>query len=190
MDRDKNGTDASSGLSAETPLGSRIGGIKVAIRPPDPILMERLSRGLKDLASKGVKVPDGSSLAIRSIDGFYYFRDLAASSSDPASNVVSIVNYDPVRRTFILSGNGVVDDRCELFWFAFEAFPEDHVLFHSSGDLVPDGSLDLLEERLSFNFGILKSWNKENSLKNGAVFLFRGRDLNSLFSVMASEYGT
>ncbi|MBN1538942.1 MAG: hypothetical protein JW939_02270 [Candidatus Thermoplasmatota archaeon] len=190
MDQDKNGMDASSGLSGDTPLGSRIGGVKVAVRPPDPILMERLSKNLRDLASKGVKVPDGSSLAVRSIDGFYYFRDLMASSRDPASGVVSIVNYDPVRRTFILSGNGEVDERCELFWFAFEAFREDHVLFHSSGDLYPDSRPELLEERISFNIGILQKWKEQNPLKEGTVFLSRGRTLHSMFTMIASEYGT
>ncbi|MBN1389511.1 MAG: hypothetical protein JXA22_02600 [Candidatus Thermoplasmatota archaeon] len=188
MTRDTERTDHSLGLSDETPLGARIGRVKVAVRPPDPVLMEKISEKFKEMSSNGVKIPRGSSLAVRSIDGFYYLRDAGYSMKDPLSDVVSVVNYDPVRRTFILSGNGEVDDGGELFWFAFEAFPEDNVLFHVPED--PQGLVapDDQKERISFNIGILERWRDTRSMKDSSGSFWRCKDLGSLFSMLSSEY--
>ncbi|MGA1793470.1 MAG: hypothetical protein ACMUHM_05930 [Thermoplasmatota archaeon] len=182
---DIEGTD---GLSDHTPLGSRIGRVKVAVRPPDPVLLEKLQTGIMELSERGVKVPEGSSMAVRSIDGFYYIPDLTGSLGTPDPEIVSIINYDPVRRTFILSGNGSVDDTTELFWFAFEAFGKDHVLFKGGIAGGVYRSPDDLDQRLEFNLGILRSWKESNTLRSDDRFLWRGPDLQALFEMIETEY--
>ena len=180
--------EVSGGLKDQTPLGGRIGVVKVAVRPPDPLLMERIADGLDEVISRGVKIPGGSSMAVRSIDGFYYIRKLQGSVRGSEPGVVSVVNYDPVRRTFILSGSGEVDDAGELFWFAFEAFVEDSVLFLDPGENGPFCLPDGLKGRVSKNLNILKDWNKKNPRREDTCLMWRGRDLDSFFSFLEKEY--
>jgi len=189
MERKMVGAERKKGLADNTPLGARIGMVKVAIRPPDPILLDRLQVGIKELKEKGIHLPESSSLAIRSIDGFYYFRDLKETPGRSDNDLVSIVNYDPVRRTFILSGNGDVDDTGELFWFAFEAFESDHVLFREGMGGADFHSPDDMGQRVEMNLGILRSWKEERLVRIKDQLLWRGPDLDSFIEMVQEVYG-
>ena len=116
------------GLKGPTRLDGSIGGVTVAIRPPDPMLIDRLATSMEELRASGILIPQGSRMGIRSVDGFYYFPDLVSVSSNSEPEVVSIIEYDPVNRTFLLSGDGDPDNTAELFWFGFETFPQSHVM--------------------------------------------------------------
>jgi len=189
MERKEAGIARTDGLVDNTPLGARIGIVKVAIRPPDPMLLEKIQTGLKELKDKGIVLPESASMAVRSIDGFYYFRDLKASMGPSEADLVSIVNYDPVRRTFILSGNGTVDDVGELFWFAFEAFDNDHVLFREGKGETHFRSPDDMDQRVEMNLGILRSWKEEHLVRIKDQVLWRGPDLDSFLRMIEAEYG-
>lgn len=177
------------GLSTDMPLGSRIGRVQVAVRPPDPVLIERITDRLKEIKGKGISIPDGASLAVRSVDGFYYIRSLNKIDLNLEPDIVSIVNYDPVRRTFILSGNGELDDVCEFFWYAFEAFSTDMILFHSntSGDKFK--APDQMDARVSFNLSKLQVWKDDQLMEDGTHIFWKGTGLDPLFKFISERFG-
>jgi hypothetical protein len=178
-----------SGLSTDMPLGSRIGRIQVAVRPPDPFLVEKITDRIKEIKKKGIHLPENSSLAIRSVDGFYYIRSMTTLDSAGESQIVSIVNYDPVRRTFILSGNGDLDDLCEFYWYAFEAFTMDLVIYHTSGSDEEFRSPDQMDDRVSFNLSKLKVWKDERILEEGSHLFWKGKGLDDLFEFLVERFG-
>lgn len=178
-----------SGLSDNTPLGARIGRVQVAVRPIDPVLMERIGERFREISEKGIEVPKGASLAIRSVDGFYYVPTIGSLSTDDLARVVSIVNYDPVRRTFILSGSGMVDDLCELFWYAFEAFPSDTMIFHDGGSEEEIRAPDQMDARVSFNISRLHMWKEQEIMVENSRVFWRGRTLNGLMEFLIERYG-
>jgi hypothetical protein len=172
------------GLTDNTPLGARIGRVQVAVRPPDPVLMDRIKETIGDAIEKGTILPLNSSLAIRSVDGFYFIEDLNGFLKGPDTKIVSVVNYDPVRRTFILSGSGEVNDLCELIWYGFEAFTTDTIIFYTRGDQDPIKSPDQMDARVSYNISRLTLWKDGPLLKEGSSFLWRGSTLEALVEVL------
>lgn len=189
MEEKKEHIPSGDGLSTDMPLGSRIGRVQVAVRPPDPVLIERIGDRLKELKEKGISIPDNSSLAVRSVDGYYYFRSLNTLGSDKGSDIVSIVNYDPVRRTFILSGNGVLDDLCEFFWYTFEAFSTDMMIFHSNSSNEDFRAPDQMDERVSFNISRLQSWRDSDILEDGPHIFWKGIGLDELIGFFIERFG-
>jgi hypothetical protein len=187
---DKKGPLSSKdGLTDHTPLGSRIGRVQVAVRPPDPVLVEKLQEGLKEISRSGPDLPGNSSLAVRSVDGFYFIRSLDALISSVQPEMVSVVNYDPARRTFILSGKGEVNDLCELFWYAFEAFTTDSILFHDRGSGGDLQAPDQMDERVSFNISRLQEWKVHRVMEEGSSVYWRGPALTDLFEFLRKRYG-
>jgi hypothetical protein len=178
-----------NGLSMDMPLGSRIGRIQVAVRPPDPFLIERITDRVKEIKKMGILLPEDSSLAIRSVDGFYYIKSMTTLDSAGEPEIVSIVNYDPVRRTFILSGKGELDDLCEFYWFAFEAFLMDLVIYHTSGTDEEFRAPDQMDDRVSFNLSKLKVWKDEQVLEDGSHIFWKGKGLDDLFEFLVERFG-
>jgi hypothetical protein len=147
----------------------------------DPLLLEKLSNRLSELRNQGVELPDPASMAIRSVDGFYHFPSLVALAAGSEDNVISVVNYDPVRRTFLLSKDGKPDDIMELFWFGFETFPKDMILLYTS----PEGGDELsypedMDTRVNLSLGIMREWKDSRSLEHSTGMYWRGETLDSL----------
>ncbi|MGA1848844.1 MAG: hypothetical protein ACMUHB_05840 [Thermoplasmatota archaeon] len=176
------------GLKSNVPLGGKIGHIKVGVRPVDPLLMERLTDRLADLQEQGVKLPDPAEMAVRSIDGFYHFPSMLSIARGEQENVVSVVNYDPVRRTFLLSKDGEPRDIMELFWFGFETFPGDMILVHmppvDGNDLRSPENLD---RRVELSLAIMRDWKGSRILRHPTGTYWRGENLDSLI-MFIKEY--
>jgi hypothetical protein len=188
MEKEKDPLGKKNGLSDRTPLGSRIGMVQVAVRPPDPVLMERIADRFKELAEKGIQPPSTSSIAIRSVDGFYFISMLERMVKGLEPKIVSVVNYDPARRTFILSGSGEVNDLCELIWYAFEAFTSDSVIFHDAGSEIDLRAPDQMDERVSFNISKLQIWKDDPILEDGSRLLWRGKGIDQLIDLLMERY--
>ncbi len=171
------------GLNSKVPLGGKIGHIKVGVRPVDPLLMERLTDRLAELQNEGTKLPDPAEMAVRSIDGFYHFPSLISIAEGKQESVVSVVNYDPVRRTFLLSKDGEPRDIMELFWFGFETFPGDMLLVH----IPPADGNDLrspedMDRRVELSLAIMRDWKGSRILEHPTGIYWRGDNLDSLIS--------
>jgi hypothetical protein len=188
MDKDDDRTPIGEGLTTSTPLGGRIGKVQVAVRPPDPILIERITEGIDELGKKGIELPLRSSLGVRSVDGFYHFRSLRDIGTKVQPDVISVVNYDPVRRTFILSGKGELNDISEFIWFAFEAFPMELIIFHSGTEDEEFTSPDQMDERVSFHLSKLRIWKDHQVLDEGSGFFWRGKKLEELFEFLEERF--
>jgi len=178
-----------SGLKSRTPLGGKIGHVKVGVRPVDPVLVERISGRLGELKEKGVDLPDPASLAIRSVDGFYFFPSLSDLSRGDQEKVISVINYDPVRRTFLLSRDGEPNEIMELFWFGFETFPTDMVLlylpFEYGNGLNPPEDTG---SRINLNIGIMKEWKDSRLLEHSTGIYWRGEGLDPLLEYLRTYH--
>lgn len=131
------------GLQKKGPLTGGISSIKVGVRPPDIPLIDHVQGLVGDLEKAGGKVPGGSSLATRSLDGFIQFPDLSARPIRPES-VIRVIEFDPVRSVFLIGGDGEADLCSEISWYVLKAVPNlDAVLFLPDGG----GSSKLPEDR-------------------------------------------
>ncbi|MEA3558395.1 MAG: hypothetical protein U9R75_03990 [Candidatus Thermoplasmatota archaeon] len=183
------GMDLPPGLTRRSPLEGGIGMVQIAVRPVDPILVEKLRDGLKEIEGLNKKLMWGSSLGVRSIDGFHYFPDLVSIARDPSVLSMSIVQYDPVRRTFLISGSGSSGNaEMELLWYAFEVFRSDQIIlmFRSAegGELHPPEQMD---GRVNYFLSRIDGWKDSTVLKTDGMVLWRGADLASLFVFLGSE---
>ncbi|MFO8051620.1 MAG: hypothetical protein R6V01_07985 [Thermoplasmatota archaeon] len=183
MSSSEKGKKDENGLETDQPLGKEIGSITVAVRPPDPLLIDKLREGLTDMEDPKKRLGACTSLGIRSMDGFYFFpdaREVLEEDKDP----ISVVQYDPVRRVFLLSDRtGSGNEIMELFWYAFKVFPDDHVLLLCSWD--KKRNLDVPErtdERVDMILSIMKDWKQDPRLAKEGMVFWRGKDLISLFS--------
>ena len=131
------------GLQLPGPLTGQISTLKVGIRPPDLPLIERIRDLVKEVEESGGTIPGGSSLSIRSIDGFIQIKDLKNISMDTGATV-RVIEHDPSRGTFLVGGDGEADLITEISWYVLRALPDVHVLL-----FIPygDGSLDLSKDR-------------------------------------------
>jgi hypothetical protein len=176
------------GLKSRTPLGGKIGHIKVGVRPVDPLLLERISDRLIGLKEKGIELPDPAEMAVRSVDGFYHFLSILSLAEGKEDNIVSVVNYDPVRRTFLLSKDGEPDDVMELFWFGFETFPEDMILVYIPPE--KDHSLrspEDLDRRVELSLGVMREWKDSRLLVHSTGTYWRGKNLDSLMDYIMED---
>ncbi|MFW3147332.1 MAG: hypothetical protein ACMUIE_11055 [Thermoplasmatota archaeon] len=179
-----------NGLKISSPLGGEIGTITVAHRPVDPVLLDRLRTALDDLKASGAVLPGGLSLAVRSIDGFYYLRDLDSLAGSREPDILSVVNYDPSRRTFLLGGRrGRPDDKVELIWFAFKVFESEGLILIHRQEGAPEKEDERdVEKRIEHFLSMVRIWKKENPIVHGGAKYWRLKNLGELKKVASEEW--
>ncbi len=131
------------GLQLPGPLTGQISTLKVGIRPPDLPLIEKIRDLLREVEESGGTVPGGSSLSIRTIDGFVQIKDLKNISMDIGATV-RVIEHDPSRGTFLVGGDGEADLITEISWYVLRALPGVHVLLFIPND---NGPLDTPRDR-------------------------------------------
>ena len=124
--RERIGTE--DGLTLQGPLSGSISTMKVGVRPPDIPLIEKVEALIDDVRKGGGVIPDGSELVIRSIDGFVQFKDLK-NRDLMSSEILTIIEFDPSRGTFLTSGEGKADLVSEASWYIMKALTDHHILF-------------------------------------------------------------
>lgn len=127
MKRDLMKMDPGQGLAPPGPLSLRSSTMKVAVRPPDIPIMDKISELMGILKEKGIVMPSASSICIRSIDGFIQFKVLTEKEIPPSS-VLRVIEFDPSRGTFIVSGDVDADLVTEMAWYVLKALPDIHLL--------------------------------------------------------------
>ncbi len=115
------------GLELPGPLSTELGTIKVGVRPPDIPLIERMEELISTVKDSGVDIPAGTSVAIRSFEGFVYFGDISRTPIED-STVLRVIEYDPMRGTFLVGGDGRADRGTEICWYVLRALPDIHVV--------------------------------------------------------------
>ncbi len=148
MKRDIMKLDPGQGLAPPGPLSLNNSTMKVAVRPPDIPVMDRMSELMESIKEKGVVIPSASSICMRSIDGFIQFKVLTEKEIPPSS-VLRVIEFDPSRGTFIVSGDVDADLVTEMAWYVLKALPDIHLLLFiplQGGEVDPNKSLPMDRE--------------------------------------------
>lgn len=170
------------GLTTVSPLGGKIGSVQVSVRPVDPVLSEKLKEGMESVGQLKARIGEGSYLAVRSIDGFHCFIGPEGLASRGRCETISVIQYDPVRRTFLLSSSkGRMVPLLELLWYAFEVFSDERILLiYGITGKDPLAPPDRTEDRVSYYLSIIRSWKENANYDIGSMKLWRGSVLSSL----------
>jgi hypothetical protein len=174
----KEGPNLSGGFKEIGPLRGRTSSVRVAFRPVDPLMEERV----REMASriKAASPPDDLhlSFAVRSVDGFY----VTSEGSDPIRGVLSLVRvieYDVTRGVFLVSGDRDPDPWAAFYWFCLRVFPQDGaacVTGGKGGPKLPDNA----EARARAMISAMAEWKKGNPLDHGGHTLFRCASLGQM----------
>jgi len=169
------------GLDLMGPLSRTIPVIKVAFRPQSRLLEEKVRNVIVRLKDEGVTFGQGSFASVRTMEGFCHFPDIVAlirEGSELESRSFTVIDHDPSRRTFCISGEGEGSTALEISWFCLRAFPEDVLVIGSpdeneKDDHVPEG----VQERLDHYLGMLRAWKGSRTIASSGYALYRGQDL-------------
>ncbi len=169
------------GLDPKGPFIKGRSSIKVGFRPIDPNLIERLEALSRRLRNRGLKSPALFSLAIRSIDGFYTTRNDTTPLDTGWRDLIDVVEYDPLRDSFLTTTPGEVSELAGLFWYAFNAFPETMIISAlSNRDPRPLEIPDASELRNDRMIEIIRTWKGEVSIEVDELVLWRGGMIEEL----------
>ena len=136
---------------------------------------------MNDLRSSGMTVPRGSFLGARTIDGFAHFTDLERNDERGLPDCILVKDYDPLRRTFTLTNDGVPDEATELLWFFMKTFPDDRFVFgHTMNDRHGLECPPETEKRIKGYLAIMKESRTNNPAILNGIWSLRSSDLASL----------
>jgi len=169
------------GLDLRGPLSRSIPTIKVAFRPQNRLLGEKVGNAVHRLKDEGMLFGPGSFASVRTMEGFCHFPDLRALTderSELESTSFTVIDHDPTRRSFCISGDGEGSIALEISWFCLRAFPNDMIVIGLPADdekseNVPEGP----QERLEHYLGMLRDWKLSQNIKSSGYVLYRGPDL-------------
>jgi hypothetical protein len=160
------------------PLRGKVSSVRIAFRPVEPLLEERISSLMSELRSADPPQSSSLALAVRAVDGFF----VTTGRSDPLRgplSLVRVIEYDPIRQVFLLAGDRDPDPWAVLFWYCFKVFPQDGVAcaFGDPGEPVfPDEP----EARAGSLLGCMSRWKVENPLRYLDRSLFRCPTMDTL----------
>lgn len=169
------------GLDLRGPLSRTIPVIKVAFRPQSRLLEEKVRNTILRLKEGGVTFGTGSFASVRTMEGFCHFPNIDAltgNRSELEDNSFTVIDHDPSRRSFCISGEGEGTIAMEISWFCLRAFPEDVLVIgiptdDGKGGNVPEGT----QERLEHYLGLLREWKTSRKVASSGYSLFRGQDI-------------
>jgi hypothetical protein len=101
--------------------------MKVGMRPPDIPLIDKIEEIISEVKERGGAIPGGSSLSMRSMEGFVQIRNLDLRSINNDS-ILRVIEHDPSRGTFLIGGDGEADITTEISWYVLRAIPSVDVL--------------------------------------------------------------
>jgi hypothetical protein len=184
--------DRGEGLTPPGPLSGSISTMKVAVRPPDIPTMDRVSDLVGRLKKKGEEIPPGSNLCIRVIDGFIQFK-LLTDGIIPPSSVLRVIEHDPSRGTFMVSGEGRADIVTEMAWYSFRAMPDYHVLlFIDKGEEKVNkrehkGTGVERHNRIEEMLDLAKKLNEEETAERFGYKILKSRTLEDVSRISLKE---
>jgi hypothetical protein len=179
------------GLDLSGPLSRTIPTIKVAFRPQSRLLEEKVKNAILRLKEGGVTFGTGSFASVRTMEGFCHFPNIHAltgNRSELENNSFTVIDHDPCRRSFCISGEGEGTIALEISWFCLRAFTEDVLVIGlptgdgKSGN-VPEGT----QERLEHYLGLLKEWKTSRKVASSGYSLYRGSDLKVTAEQLTDE---
>jgi hypothetical protein len=185
MKDSKKNIDPGDGLVPPGPLSGGISTMKVAVRPPDIPAMEKISDLLVRMNRRGFNFPGGTSLFIRSIDGFIQFRDMSGSNISENS-LLRVIEFDPSRGTFIVSGENEADITTEMAWYSLKALEEVNVLlfFPTSGEQAGMPEDVPRENRIKRMLTLARSLKESESLDLFGYRILKSRTLEEMESIL------
>lgn len=188
MDEGKNELSG-DGFAPVGPFKGRPTFIRSAMRPVDPRISIRIDDLVRSLKRGGLSGGIRISLGIRSLDGFYTNRAESNLLDIRGEGMIDIINFDPVREVFMVSGEGRADISAELLWFGLEAFPDDFILCITQVDggwpmNIPEKS----DDRIEWSLDILRKWKKKRISTIGGYRFYRGGTLDDLQNYLLSEF--
>ncbi|MGA1820908.1 MAG: hypothetical protein ACMUIG_00115 [Thermoplasmatota archaeon] len=177
------------GFAPVGPFKGRPTFIRSALRPVDPRISIRIDEMIRNLRSGGVKDDPGISIGIRSLDGYYTNGSNITLLQIKGEELLDIINFDPTREVFMISGEGQADISAELLWFGFEAFPDDSTMCIAgeSGTwpmVIPEKS----DDRIDLALDILRKWKQNKCAVINGYRFFRGSAIQDLEHYLLSEF--
>ena len=170
------------GLEPMGALSKTIPTIKVAFRPQERLLGEKVQNLITRLSKDGVQFKEGSFASVRTMGGFCHFPDLPTLLKVKGHQDLpsfTVIEYDPIRRAFIINGDGQGSLALEISWYCFRAFPDD-VLVLGLPSSTKEGN-DVTErddDRIRNYLGMLKAWKGQSRTDFLGFSLLKAKNLD------------